>query len=101
MHKLEKLSNQPTNKLSTVELSGLNSPDKLLEATSHKEKVVMKTLPLFSLVTLDLELNNGLLRNSSKDAVLSMLLESLLEKTRDQEVSLMLNSHQTLKPLKQ
>jgi len=41
MLKLEKLSNQQTNKLLTVELSGLNSPDKLLEAISHKEKVVM------------------------------------------------------------
>lgn len=79
------------------ELSGLNSQDKLPVVTNHKEKLVMNPSLLFSLETLDSELNNGLLRNSSRIAELSMPLESLSEKMRDQEVLLMLNSQAMLK----
>jgi hypothetical protein len=59
------------------EPSGLNSLVKLPVDTSHKVKVVMKPLPLFSLETSDSELNNGLLKNSSNHADKSKLLELL------------------------
>jgi CDP-glycerol glycerophosphotransferase (TagB/SpsB family) len=95
----ELLSTVLTNNISMEDKSWLNSVDKLLVDTNHKveleDQLVKQTLS--SSETLDSELNNGLLKNSSRDAVLSMLLESLLEKTRDQEVSHMLNLQHMLR----
>ena len=85
-----------------VELSGLNSADKLLEDINHK---LVPMVPLvrptpFSLETLDSELNNGLLKNSSKLAELLTELELLWVKTVDQEDLLTSNSIATLLLLK-
>jgi len=78
-----------------VELSGLNSVDKLLEDINHKVAPMVhhqaKQTP-FSLETLDSELNNGPSKNSSNHVDLFKELESLWVKTADQEVSLTLNS---------
>ena len=76
------------------EPSGLSSPDKLLVDINHKVPVVLMLVnpTLFSLVTSDSELNNGPLRNTSRDVEQSPKLESVKMKKEDQEVSLTLNS---------
>jgi len=76
------------------EPSGLSSPDKLLVDTNHKVPVVLMLVnpTLFSLETSDSELNNGPLRNTSRDVEQSPKLESVKMKKEDQEVSLTLNS---------
>jgi len=96
---LERPNKRPTKKNSMVEASGLNSPDKLLEDTKLVPQEVEKPL-LFSLETLVSEPSNGPSKNSSRAAVKSKELESPWEKMVDQEVSLTLNSHLTLKLLK-
>jgi len=85
-----------------VELSGLNSADKLLEDINHKLVPMVKLVrpTPFSLETLDSELNNGLLKNSSNLAELSTELELLWVKTVDQEDLLTSNSIATLLLLK-
>lgn len=93
---LERLLLEQTSRLLMAELSGLNSPDKLLEATSHKVRA-KRMLPPFSLETLDSEPSNGLLRSSSVAAELLRESELPLVRTRDQEDSPMLNSLQMLR----
>ena len=96
---LEPLLTELTKKTSMVELSGLNSPDKLLVDTNHKvalmEHQLVRPTP-FSLETLDSELNNGPLKNSSRPAELLTESELLWVRTVDQEDSLTLNSIATL-----
>jgi hypothetical protein len=95
----ERHSTVPTKKTSMVELSGLSSVDKLLEDINHKV-ALMEHQPvrqtLFSLETLDSELNNGPSKNSSRVAETSTELELLWVKTVDQEVSLTSNLIATL-----
>jgi hypothetical protein len=99
---LELLSPVPTNNHSMEDKSGLNSVDKLLVDTNHKveleDQLVKQTLS--SSETLDSELNNGPLRNSSRTVVPSTELELQWERTVDQEDSLMSNSIATLLLLK-
>ena len=83
------------------EPSGLSSVDKLLEDTNHKLEPMDNQLERptpFSLETSVSELNNGPLKNSSRTVEPLMELESLWERTADQEVSLTLNSIATLQP---
>jgi len=90
---LEQHSKAQTKKTLMVELSGLNSADKLLEDINHKvpvEHQLVRQTP-FSLETLDSELNNGPSRNSSSHAELLTELELLWVKTVDQEDLLTLN----------
>ena len=86
-----------------VEPSGLNSADKLLEDINHKlapmVHQLVKQTP-FSLETLDSELNNGPLKNSSRHAELLTELELLWVKTVDQEDLLTSNLIATLLLLK-
>ena len=98
----ELLSLLQTKKTSMVELSGLNGADKLLEDTNHKlEPMVFQVKPTpFSSETLDSELNNGPLKNSSRVAELLTELELLWVKTVDQEDLLTSNSIATLLLLK-
>ena len=100
---LEKHLTALTKKTSMVELSGLNSVDKLLEDTNLKlvpvEKLVVRPTP-FSLETSVSELNNGPLKNSSRDADKLTESESLWVRTVDQEVSLTSNLIATLLLLK-
>ena len=75
-----------------VETSLLNSPDKLPVDTSHTViQVLQEKSTLFSLETLDSELNNGPSKNSSRHAELLMVSELLWVKTADQEDLLTLN----------
>ena len=83
------------------EPSGLSSVDKLLEDTNHKLEPMDNQLERptpFLLETSVSELNNGPLKNSSRTVEPLMELESLWERTADQEVSLTLNSIATLQP---
>ena len=99
----ERHSMVPTKKTSMVELSGLSSVDKPLEDTNHKvvpmEHQLVRQTP-FSLETLDSELNNGPLKNSSSHAELLTELELLWVKTVDQEDLLTSNLIATLLLLK-
>jgi hypothetical protein len=100
---LEPHSTVLTKKTSMVEPSGLNSVDKLLEDTNHKVAPMVHQLVRptpFSLETLDSELNNGPLKNSSRVAELLTELELLWVKTVDQEDLLTSNSIATLLLLK-
>ena len=100
---LEPHSTVLTKKTSMVEPSGLNSADKLLEDINHKVAPMVhhqvKQTP-FSLETLDSELNNGPLKNSSSHAEPLTVLELLWVMTVDQEDLLTLNSMATLLQLK-
>jgi len=100
---LEPLLTELTKKTSMVELSGLNSPDKLLVDTNHKvalmEHQLVRPTP-FSLETLDSELNNGPLKNSSSHAETLMESESPWVRTVDQEDLLTSNLIATLLLLK-
>ena len=65
---------EQTKKTSTVELSGLNSQDKPLVDINHKEQEqVPEKLTPYLLEILVGTQNNGLLKNSSRDA--ELLLE--------------------------
>ena len=103
MPMLEKHSMELTKKTSMVELSGLSSVDKLLEDTNLKvvpmEHQLVRQTP-FSLETLDSELNNGPLKNSSRVAETLTESELLWVKMEDQEVSLTSNLIATLLLLK-
>jgi hypothetical protein len=81
----------------------LNSPDKLLVDTNHKvalmEHQLVRPTP-FSLETLDSELNNGPLKNSSSHAETLMESESPWVRTVDQEDLLTSNLIATLLLLK-
>lgn len=76
----------------------LSSLDKLLVDTNLKKLV--KLTPS-SLETSDTELNNGLLKNSSRDVDQSLLLELVWMRKVTQEVSLTLNSTEALLPTRQ
>ena len=97
---LESANKSPTKKNLMEEASGLNSPDKLLEVTNKTPPQEVERPPLSSLETLVSEPSNGLLKNSSRAAVKSTLLELPWEKMVDQEVSLMLSSWTMLQLLK-
>lgn len=76
---------------------GSNSQAKQPEATNQTREAMGRNPILFLWAILALELNSGLLKNSSRVAEQLPLYALLKTKMEDPEVSLMLNSHPTLR----